>query len=108
MQRVHTLLPLSRVETSFPFVESLTRLTSFPEASLSAPLHTQYLSTPTIMVIESSQTTKKIIETCLRSEGYPVISFTDTTEARAWLVQKSLSMPELVLLDSSLSKICRL
>lgn len=102
MQRIDTLRPPSPVETAIPLGGNAAPLTSIPKESLFASSHT-----PTIMVIESSQTVKKIIEISLRREGYPVISFTDSAEALAWLAQPSLSMPELVLLDSSLSKMSR-
>jgi CheY-like chemotaxis protein len=107
MQRIDTLLPPSLIETAIPPWGNTAYPTHIPKESLFASPRTPYLPTPTIMVIESSQAVKTIIEICLRSEGYPVISFTDSAEALIWLAQQSLSMPELVLLDSSLSKMSR-
>jgi hypothetical protein len=90
LQRIDTLHPPSLIETAIPLGGNAAHLTSTPEESLFASS-----PTPTIMVIESSQALKTIIEICLRNEGYPVISFLASAEALAWLAQKSLSMPEL-------------
>src|SRR5579884_2313406 len=58
-----------------------------------------------IMVIDDSQTVRKIIVTCLSREGFAVVSFPDGVEAMRWLSQPNARIPELVILDIRLPKL---
>lgn len=58
-----------------------------------------------IMVIDDSQTVRKIMETCLRREGFAVVSFPDGVEAMRWLAQPNARIPDVVTLDIGLPKI---
>lgn len=58
-----------------------------------------------IMVIDDSQTVRKIMETCLRREGFAVVSFPDGVEAMRWLSQSNARIPDVVTLDIGLPKI---
>ena len=57
-----------------------------------------------IMVIDDSATVRKIIETCLRREGFEVRGFSDGVEAVKWLTEPQAPIPDLVLLDIELPK----
>ncbi|GHO93241.1 response regulator [Reticulibacter mediterranei] len=58
-----------------------------------------------VMVIDDSATVRKIVETCLRREGFEVKSFPDGVEAMRWLTtDPSSRVPNLVLLDIGLPK----
>lgn len=59
---------------------------------------------PSILVIDDSPTTRKIIETALHREGYLTITFPDGLSAFRWLAQASASVPRLVLLAIILPK----
>ena len=58
-----------------------------------------------IMVIDDSQTVRKIIATCLGREGFAVVSFPDGVEAMRWLSQPNARIPDLVILDIGLPKL---
>lgn len=57
-----------------------------------------------VMVIDDSATVCKIIETCLRREGFEVKTFNDGVEAVRWLTEPESPIPDLVLLDIELPK----
>jgi twitching motility two-component system response regulator PilG len=57
-----------------------------------------------VMVIDDSPTVRKIVETCLRREGFEVIGFSDGVEAMRWLMEPQSRVPDLVLLDIGLPK----
>jgi len=57
-----------------------------------------------VMVIDDSATVCKIIETCLRREGFEVKTFNDGVEAVRWLTEPQSPIPDLVLLDIELPK----
>jgi len=57
-----------------------------------------------VMVIDDSATVRKIIETCLRREGFDVRGFNDGVEAVRWLAEPQGPVPDLVLLDIELPK----
>jgi len=56
------------------------------------------------MVIDDSTTVRKIIETCLRRQGFQVMGFPDGVEAIRWLMEPASRVPDLVLLDIGLPK----
>jgi len=56
------------------------------------------------MVIDDSTTVRKIIETCLRRQGFQVMGFPDGIEAIRWLMEPASRVPDLVLLDIGLPK----
>lgn len=56
------------------------------------------------MVIDDSPTVRKILETCLRREGFQVESFHDGVEAIRWLTKPQVQIPDLVWLDIGLPK----
>lgn len=59
-----------------------------------------------VMVIDDSQTVRKIIETCLGREGYEVLAFPDGVEALRYLhVYQDRPVPDLILLDIVLPKL---
>lgn len=57
-----------------------------------------------VMVIDDSNTVRKIIETCLRREGFEVKSFSDGVDAIRWLSGPSARVPDLIMLDIGLPK----
>src|SRR5260370_8279007 len=57
-----------------------------------------------VMVIDDSTTVRKIIETCLRRQGFQVMGFPDSVEAIRWLMEPASRVPDLVLLDIALPK----
>ncbi|WP_126596078.1 response regulator [Dictyobacter aurantiacus] len=57
-----------------------------------------------VMVIDDSATVRKIVETCLRREGFDVKSFPDGVEAMRWLTEPDARIPDLVILDIGLPK----
>jgi len=57
-----------------------------------------------VMVIDDSMTVRKIIETCLRRQGFQVMGFPDGVEAIRWLMEPASRVPDLVLLDIGLPK----
>jgi twitching motility two-component system response regulator PilG len=57
-----------------------------------------------VMVIDDSATVRKIIETCLRREGFVVEGYADGVEAMKALTSTQARIPDLVLLDINLPK----
>jgi len=57
-----------------------------------------------VMVIDDSAIVRKIVETCLRREGFVVKSFPDGIEALRWLTQPGACVPALVFLDINMPK----
>ena len=57
-----------------------------------------------VMVIDDSNTVRKIVETCLTREGFEVVSFPDGVEAMRWLTEADARIPHLVILDIGLPK----
>jgi twitching motility two-component system response regulator PilG len=57
-----------------------------------------------VMVIDDSNTVRKIIETCLGREGFDVRGFPDGVEAMRWLTEPDARIPDLVILDIGLPK----
>jgi DNA-binding response OmpR family regulator len=57
-----------------------------------------------IMVIDDSSTIRTIITTCLRREGFAVVSFPDGIEAMRWLAQPNAPVPDVIMLDIGLPK----
>src|ERR1700753_1741806 len=57
-----------------------------------------------VMVIDDSATVRKIVETCLKREGFDVKSFPDGVEAMRWLTEPEARIPNLVILDIGLPK----
>ena len=57
-----------------------------------------------VMVIDDSPTVRKIVETCLRREGFTVESFSDGVEAMKALNANQVPPPALVILDINLPK----
>ncbi len=57
-----------------------------------------------VMVIDDSQTVRKIVETCLGRKGYEVKGFPDGVEAIRWLMTSEARVPRLVILDIGLPK----
>lgn len=57
-----------------------------------------------VMVIDDSATVRKIVETCLRREGFIVESFSDGVEAMKALNNNQIPPPALVILDVNLPK----
>lgn len=57
-----------------------------------------------VMVIDDSATVRKIVETCLKREGFDVQTFPDGIEAMRWFTQPNVRIPDLVILDIGLPK----
>ena len=57
-----------------------------------------------VMVIDDSNTVRKIIETCLGREGFEVKGFSDGVDAIRWLAEPDARVPDLVVLDIGLPK----
>ena len=57
-----------------------------------------------VMVIDDSPTVRKIVETCLRREGFTVVAFADGVEAMQSLTHPQARIPDLVVLDIALPK----
>ena len=57
-----------------------------------------------VLVIDDSITVHKIVETCLRREGFEVISFTDGIEALLWLTSPRGRLPGLIFLDITMPR----
>jgi twitching motility two-component system response regulator PilG len=57
------------------------------------------------MVIDDSDTVRKILQTCLGREGFPVVVFPDGIEAMKWLTQPDSRIPDLIILDIGLPKL---
>jgi twitching motility two-component system response regulator PilG len=57
-----------------------------------------------VMVIDDSPTVRKIVETCLKREGFAVAAFADGIEALQSLTHPQARIPDLVVLDIGLPK----
>jgi CheY-like chemotaxis protein len=57
-----------------------------------------------VMVIDDSPTVRKIVETCLKREGFAVAAFADGIEALQSLTLPQARIPDLVVLDIGLPK----
>ncbi len=57
-----------------------------------------------VMVIDDSLTVRKIIETSLKREGIPSVSYADGVEALRALSERRCPVPDLVILDINLPK----
>ena len=57
-----------------------------------------------VMVIDDSTTIRKIIETCLKRQGFQVLGFPDGVEAMRWLMEPTSRAPDLLFLDIGLPK----
>ncbi|GHO47209.1 response regulator [Ktedonospora formicarum] len=55
-----------------------------------------------VMVIDASSTIREMVETCLRSEGFVVQSFSTGVEAMQRLRQPDVVVPDLIVLNSVL------
>lgn len=58
-----------------------------------------------VLVIDNSITVCKILETCLRRQGYEVQCFSDGILAMQWLKSPQARIPNLVLIDVCLPKL---
>jgi DNA-binding response OmpR family regulator len=58
-----------------------------------------------VMIIDDSSTIRTIIATCLRREGFEVVSFPDGIEAMRWLAQPDARIPDVITLDIGLPKL---
>jgi twitching motility two-component system response regulator PilG len=67
-------------------------------------LHVQGPGHAFVMIIDDSQTVRKIVETALGREGYEVKGFPDGVEAIRWLMTPASRVPRLVILDIGLPK----
>jgi twitching motility two-component system response regulator PilG len=57
-----------------------------------------------VMVIDDSATVRKIVETCLKREGFDVLVFPDGIEAMRSFTQPNARIPDLIILDIGLPK----
>ena len=62
------------------------------------------MSSKLVMVIDDSPTVRKIVETCLKREGFTVAAFADGIEAMQSLTSPRARVPDLVVLDIGLPK----
>ncbi len=62
------------------------------------------MSSKLVMVIDDSPTVRKIVETCLKREGFMVATFADGIEAMQSLTSPRARVPDLVVLDIGLPK----
>src|SRR5436190_15814831 len=58
-----------------------------------------------ILIIDDSQTVRKIVQVALQREGYNGISFSDGLAALRWLLEPSSQVPALIFLDIALPKL---
>lgn len=58
-----------------------------------------------VIIIDDSQTVRKIVEVCLSREGFEVRGFHDGVEALRWLSQQTSPVPDLMILDIGLPKL---
>jgi|SRR5579859_7539812 len=58
-----------------------------------------------VLVIDDSITVCKIIEVCLRREGYEVKSFPDGIQAMQWFQSEEARIPSLIFVDIGLPKL---
>lgn len=57
-----------------------------------------------VMVIDDSPTVRKVVETCLKREGFAVAAFADGIAALQSLTHPQARIPDLVVLDIGLPK----
>lgn len=57
-----------------------------------------------VMIIDDSLTVRKILETCLRREGFSCVGYADGIEALRALNEKHQPIPDAVILDIGLPK----
>src|SRR5260370_17815349 len=57
-----------------------------------------------VMGIDDLTTIRKIIETCLKRQGFQVLGFPDGVEAMRWLMEPTSRAPDLLFLDIGLPK----
>jgi twitching motility two-component system response regulator PilG len=57
-----------------------------------------------VVIIDDSQTVRKIVETSLGREGYQVKGFADGLEAMQWLAGAEEPLPDLFIIDIGLPK----
>lgn len=79
----------------------------YPEFSSSIHSSSQNKTTtkvPLIFIIDDSQTVRKIVEICLRREGYNVQGFGDGVEAIQWLREANTYIPDVIFVDIGLPK----
>lgn len=93
LQTANTWVPSSSYSQTSPV----------PQTPYSSPSSLS-AGSPLIMVIDDSDTVRKIIQTCLGREGFPVVVFNDGIEAMKWLSQPDSRIPHLVILDIGLPK----
>ena len=60
---------------------------------------------PCVVCVDDSPTVRKILETCLRREGFMVYTFPDGVEMLRWLTGLEGRIPHLVILDICLPKL---
>ena len=60
---------------------------------------------PCVVCVDDSLTVRKILETCLRREGFVVYSFPDGVQMLRWLTGPEGRIPNLVILDICLPKL---
>lgn len=106
MRRIHLqndISPLSFYKESNPGNGSnLLQTASLSKKSI--PLR-GVVQNPFILVIDDSSTVRKIVEVCLRREGFDVESYPDGIEAlRTFTTHPQKRIPDLVLLDIDLPK----
>lgn len=58
-----------------------------------------------VIIIDDSQTVRKIVQVCLSREGFEVQGFHDGVEALRWLAESQAYIPDLVILDIGLPKV---
>ena len=58
-----------------------------------------------VMVIDDSATVRKIVETCLKREGFDVLVFPDGIEAMRSFTQPNARIPDLIILDIGLNSV---
>lgn len=78
---------------------------SYLAQALQIPPQPVHPSQKFILVIDDSATVRKILETCLRREGFQVESFHDGVEAIRWLTGPQARIPDLMWLDIGLPKL---
>jgi len=67
--------------------------------------HDLSLHSPCVVCVDDSPTVRKILETCLRREGFAVYTFADGVEMLRWLTGPEGHIPNLVILDICLPKL---
>lgn len=89
-----------------PWAQSYPAYFTQPQSpqALQMPPQPVHPSQKFILVIDDSATVRKILETCLRREGFQVESFHDGVEAIRWLIGPQAHIPDLVWLDIGLPK----